>query len=359
MKGLHGKLTVQFFLVASSVLLLSGVILAARIHHHVVMFEAESAHQQHSNTLGAHLESAILESLLFIAIGAVIVVYLLSYYAAKRFSKPLIAMKDIAVKIARGNRDSFVQVKGNDEVSELAEALNFLAAELNEQEKLRKNMTVDISHELRTPLTTLKSHLEALEDGVWEPTPERFSACTEEINRLIHLVRDLEQLNELDAPDFSICPQESDLTEIISKTIIGMERMFMEKNINLEIDLIPSMKAECDPERMRQIFANLLSNVYKYTNEGGKVWISSAEEKCMIAVSIKDNGRGMSSEAVKRAFERLYREDTSRSRKTGGSGIGLAIVKRLIEAHGGEVWIESKIEAGTTVHIRLPKRQSS
>jgi signal transduction histidine kinase len=244
---------------------------------------------------------------------------------------------------------------GNDEISELANSFNNLAYQLQQQEIVRKNMTADIAHELRTPLATLKSHMEAFEDGIWEPIPSRLNSCTEEINRLIHLIGDLEQLTNIESPDYKLSLKEGDFKEVVFQSVEAVKGAFAQKNIELEIGNIDNSIIFMDQERMVQVIINLLSNALKYTNSGGRVIVSVMTKDKKLLVSIKDNGIGVKKKNLHRVFERLYREDPSRSRSSGGSGIGLAIVKRIVEAHKGRVWIDSIKNEGTTVFLELPK----
>ncbi|MBM7694090.1 signal transduction histidine kinase [Peribacillus deserti] len=336
---------------------MTSIVYALEIHYHFSMFQHESSLNQKMDPLSTHLERALLESILITAIGAVILVFIVSFYVARKLSSPLLEMKKAAEKMAKGQWKTRVSISGNDEVSELGQSLNQLAFELNQQDIARKNMTADIAHELRTPLATLKSHMEAFEDRVWEPTPERLSACTEEINRLILLIQDLEQLNTMESPDFKINIQPNDLKEVIKQCAASIRGAYLQKNIQLNLEFSGELDFSFDVERMKQVFLNLLSNSLKYTEPGGVVSVLAHNEEDSMIIQVKDNGAGMKKEFLMKAFDRFYREDSSRSRRTGGSGLGLAIVKRLVKSHHGEVWIESVAGKGTTVSISLPKRK--
>lgn len=355
-KGLHARLALSFTLTTTSVLILSSIVYALEIHYHFKMFQHESSLNQKMDPLSSHLERAMLESIFFTAAGAIILVIIISYFVAKKLSGPLLQMRRAAEKMTKGDWATRIHITGNDEVSELGTSLNLLALELERQEKIRKSMTADIAHELRTPLATLKSHMEAFEDGIWEPTPERIRGCTEEINRLIHLIHDLEQLNTIESPDFRMNFLQHDLKQTIENCIESVRGAFLQKNIMLDTKLSGGLDFPFDEERMKQVFFNLLSNSLKYTPSGGLVIVSAIEEKKSVLLVVEDSGSGIKTDSQSKVFNRFYREDSSRSRNTGGSGIGLAIVKRLVEAHHGEVWIESQLGKGTSVFVRLPKR---
>ncbi|MBM7692455.1 signal transduction histidine kinase [Peribacillus deserti] len=354
-KGLHARLALIFTLIASAVLILTSIIYALEIHYHFTMFQHESATIQHLDPLSSHLERAMLESILFTAIAAIILVFIVSYFVAKRLSNPLLQMREAAEKMTKGQWKTRVKISGNDELSELGHSLNQLALELENQEIARKNMTADIAHELRKPLTTLKSHMEAFEDGIWEPTLERIKDCTEEINRLIHLIQDLEQLNTIESPEFRMNFKENNLGGVIKHCIVSVTSAYLQKNVDVQANSSDNLNFPFDEERMKQILFNLLSNSLKYTPAGGLVRVSAENKGDHVLISVKDNGTGMRKKSLEKVFDRFYREDRSRSRDTGGSGIGLTIVRRLVEAHQGTVWIESTEGMGTIVYIQLPK----
>ncbi|WP_409305741.1 sensor histidine kinase [Peribacillus sp. SCS-155] len=354
MKGLHRRLALNFFGIASTVLITAVGVIAIEIHYHLNMFENQNVHSD-SVSLSSHLERALLESLFFTAIGAVLLVFIVSYFAAKRMAFPLIEMQNIAEKMAKGEWQSRVTFDRKDEIAMLGESLNRLAAELSKQDRIRKDMTADIAHELRTPLATLKSHMEAFEDGIWEPTPERLKACMEEINRLIFLVNDIELLHAFEAPDFRMKISSENLNELVYLSIQSVEAAYIQKGIEIKMEVPEQITVSVDPERWRQVLLNLLSNSYKYTPPGGTVTVKAEESPQDTLLSITDNGIGIKKESLSRIFQRFYREDNSRSRETGGSGIGLAVVKRLVEAHHGDIWAESVEGNGTSIYIRLPK----
>ncbi|WP_409294899.1 sensor histidine kinase [Peribacillus sp. SCS-26] len=355
-KGLRSRLTLHLSLIATSVLIFSSIVYALEIHYHFSMFQDESAAGHNMGSLSTHLERAVLESIFFTAAGSIILVFIISHFAAGRLSSPLIQMKAAAEKMSRGNWGTRVAAEGQDELAALGQSLNTLAQELENQEQARKDMTADIAHELRTPLSTLKSFMEAFEDRVWEPEPPRLRACTREIDRLIHLIQDLEQLNSLESPQLRMSFESRSLRQLIKECIDSAADSFKNKNIELSASLTGELIFFFDQERLKQILINLLSNSLKYTSPGGKVIISAIEEKDTVLLKVTDNGTGIAPQSLEKVFDRFFREDASRSRETGGSGIGLAIVKKLIAAHHGEIWIDSQRGEGTAVNLRLPKQ---
>ncbi|MCH5586650.1 cell wall metabolism sensor histidine kinase WalK [Shimazuella sp. AN120528] len=349
------KLLWTFITVASVMVALASVIYLIEMHHHVSMYQKKfPLPNSHQIYYDYHFEQAIIQSTVWTAIGTIFLAVLVSYYIANRISSPLTEMRHVAEQMIKGNWESRVKVKGNDEVANLGEALNVLTSQLQEHEVLRQHLTSDIAHELRTPLATLKSHMEAFEDGVWKPTPERIHSCQEELDRLIHLVGDLEQLTKVESPGFSLKCKEENLVDIVKQIFISMEANFKRKQVRWKLEAPHQAIVWVDRNRMSQIIINLLTNALTYTPSGGIVTISIIIIEKKVKIIIQDTGIGIPDAELARVFERFYRVDKSRSRKLGGNGIGLAIVKKLVEAHKGIIRIESKVGEGTSVTISIP-----
>ncbi|AJY73504.1 sensor histidine kinase [Paenibacillus beijingensis] len=340
--------------VASSILLISIISLFALVHDHFALFAAQTSDGRDSMPgLMHHLEQAVFQSMLWTLVGAVALIILISLYIAKRVSAPLEQMKVAAELMTQGKLDNRIFIAGRNELSDLGKALNHLAEQLQRQEKLRITMTQDIAHELRTPLATLKSHMLALLDNVWEPTPDRLSACYEEIERLIALVADLEQLSGMDSPHFQLNKKTENVSALIRQSADIMTAAFMEKGVHLTFRADESLYMYADRDRFIQIMVNILSNALTFTPAGKSVHIQAKDEEASVLIAVQDTGIGIPSTELPLLFERFYRVDKSRNRKSGGGGIGLAVVKKLVEAHDGAVWIESG--DGTTVYVRFPK----
>ncbi|MDR7071056.1 sensor histidine kinase [Fictibacillus barbaricus] len=354
-KGLHARLSIVLILAASSILVIAGLIIMIEVHHHFMMFQKDVPEFKSIRPLTIHFERALLGSILWTSIGAIILVCFISFFVARNLSKPLVEMRKAAEKMASGGLDVRVKTIGNDELNELGYSLNQLASKLQFQETSRKTMTSDIAHELRTPLATIKSHLEAFEDGIFQPTEERIHSLKEEIDRLILLVQDLEHLTAMESPQFILDRKKVNLSEIMSKSMDTISGAYIQKGVKLEKDYRSFIGMNLDAKRITQVFINLFSNALKYTPTGGKVMVSAAEEKDSVLISVRDTGTGFPKEDVKQVFERFYRSEKSRNRDYGGSGIGLAIAKKIIEAHEGQIWIESELGMGTIVYIRLMK----
>ncbi len=274
---------------------------------------------------------------------------------ARRISRPVTKTAYIAKQISKGNYDiRFEPGTRIRELDDLADAINHLSDALKSQEKLRKQMTADVAHELRTPLTALSSHLEAMIEGLWDATPERLKSCHEEVKRLGTLVEDLGQLAKIEGENLILNKSRMDLFEIVHTVSDTMKGEITKKNLSLSIEGSPVF-AEADKNRFSQVIANLLSNAVKYTPEGGAIGIEVYETDRLGIVKVTDTGIGIPETELPLIFERFYRTDKSRNRKSGGAGIGLAIVKSIVNAHGGTVTVESIREQGSCFTVSIPK----
>ncbi|BBH20288.1 hypothetical protein Back11_16330 [Paenibacillus baekrokdamisoli] len=355
MRGLYARFAIAFIGIASGVLLISTIAFIVETHYHFNLYQ----HQAMDSGMGSaafdnHFEQALVQSVLWSAILGIVFSILLSLVVAKKVTSPLIHMKRIAERMAGGELTARTALKGTDELSQLGASLNYLAEQLQSQEQLRKTMTADVAHELRTPLATLKSHMEAMIEGVWEPTPKRLESCYEEIERLRYLVGDLEQLTEMEAPHFKLFLNIENISAIVEHHVEASRAAFEQKEVILHVQSEPSIQAAVDKLRIGQVIVNVLMNALKFTPQGGKVTIEVAREERMAVIRIIDTGIGILDQDLPFIFERFYRVDKSRDRKTGGNGIGLTIVKRLVEAHKGTIDLTSTVGEGTTVTIRLP-----
>lgn len=316
--------------------------------------------------LDIHYFRGMTQGLLTAVIVTVIAAVLIGWMISQRITKPLRAMTDMAVKLREGDLNQRISLpKGQDELKILSQTLNHLAAEMQRLEKLRKNLAADVAHELRTPLTTLKSHLLAFIDGIWEPTPERLRDYLEEIERLISLSSGIEALTRTEIERLDLQPSREDLVETTRDAVQLMQISFQKKGVNLSFAGQGPCFAIIDRDKWKQIIINLLVNALKYTPTGGTVLVKVRQEfregnrkadvkPEWIQVSVADTGIGIPPEHLPYIFERFYRVDASRTRSTGGAGIGLTIVKNLVQAHGGTIFVDSEPRKGTSFSIRIP-----
>jgi two-component system sensor histidine kinase BaeS len=293
--------------------------------------------------------------LMVIGIASLLLSLVTGALLARRIARPITQTAGIAKQIAAGRYD--VRFKGQTrtrELHNLVSALDYLADALAKQENLRKQLTADVAHELRTPLTTLGSHLEAMIEGVWEPTPKRLKSCHEETLRLGKLVADLEHLERAESADPMLDKTPADMLALTRSVCDNFEAELANKNLRLTIEGEASL-IHVDKDAMSRVITNLVSNAVKYTAQGGQIKITvqdSAQDSVLI---IEDNGLGIPQSELPFIFERFYRADKSRNRGTGGAGIGLAIVKSLVTAHGGTVTAENRQGQGSRFIVTLPK----
>mgnify|MGYP005844077899 CR=1 FL=1 len=296
---------------------------------------------------------------------AVIVAVGISVVVARQITLPLRNLTLAAKNIAGGDLSQRVQAGTRDEIGELASAFNSMAESLARNEQVRRNMVADIAHELRTPLSVIQGNLEAILDGVVEPTTEHVSSIHEETLVLARLVSDLRELSLAEAGQLKLQKEPTDLAEVVRKAVSKYRPEADEKGINLGLEVAGQIPVvNVDPQRISQVIGNLLSNAVRHTGAGGDVCVSVrlsdgakpafGRRDSLVLVSVADTGGGIPAEELPFVFERFYRLDKSRSRSSGGSGIGLAIVKHLVEAHCGQVWAESEVGKGSIFSFSLP-----
>jgi len=286
--------------------------------------------------------AAVHRYLLWAGLLALGLAFLLSYLLTRKVLGPLSQVTAATREVAAGNFSLRIETSAKDEVGDLAQAFNRMADSLARVEQLRKNMVADVAHELRTPLTNLRGYFEALSDEVVPPSKPTFEMLQQEILRLVHLVDNLQQLARADAARAYLDRRELSLSEVIGQMLSLYRPQFDDQGIEIEIRLAPeAKKVRADRDKLLQAVRNLLENAWKYTPAAGKVGIFADRCPQGVRVVFFNTGPGIPAEDLPFIFERFFRADRSRSREGGGAGIGLAIVKELIEAHGGKVGAES------------------
>lgn len=265
----------------------------------------------------------------------------LSFLLLKRVLDPLMQMIEITQKIAQGDFSARVPIRSQDEIGRLARAFNQMAESLKKIEQLRKTMVLDVAHELRTPLTNMKGYLEALLDGVLPPSGENLELLQEDTLRLVRLVEDLLLLAQADTARATLHKREIKIAELVSQVLESFLPQFRAKKIRVETyfpgGVSPSL---ADSDKLAQVISNLLQNAWQYTPPGGTARISAEPFAAGIRIIFANTGGELAEKDLPFIFERFYRGEKSRSREHGGAGIGLAIVKELIEAHDGQVGAE-------------------
>ncbi len=269
--------------------------------------------------------------------------------------KPIAKTVEIAEQISVGDyRICFKEGVRSKELLGLSRAVNQMAESLEEQENLRKRLTSDVAHELRTPLANVSSYLEAIIEGVWEPTTERLKSCYDELERISNLVSDLERLRQVENENLKLHKTDEDLLELSQTVINSFEKQMQEKKLNYTVSGMHTI-VPVDRGRIQQVITNLVSNAVKYSNEEGNLRIVVKDKEDAGIIQVEDEGIGIAQEDLNLIFERFYRTDKSRSRQTGGAGIGLTIAKAIVQAHGGEIVAESELGKGSRFFVILPK----
>lgn len=297
------------------------------------------------------------EAITGIILASVLIGILLLFLFSNMITKPLVRMKEATQKIAKGRYATELSIKGKDEMADLAQSINQLAKGLQHFEQTRNDFLADISHELRTPLTYLKGYSEILSKDTIHDEEEKkqyLKIIHDEAIRVFNLVQDLFELTKLEGSNVTLKKIDMDMVELVEGVLTRLEPAFDISNIELELSTIPKLLMKADPQRMEQVFFNLLDNARRYTPSGGKVVVTIGMDKYQAILTVSDNGIGIPEEELSFIWNRLYRVEKSRSRETGGSGLGLSIVKKIIELHEGHISVESYEGEGTIFIIQLP-----
>jgi two-component system OmpR family sensor kinase len=292
-------------------------------------------------------------------VAAIFVVFILgiSFLAARnirRMSNPLDELVEASNKVAGGDYSVRVEEQGPPEVRFLLHGFNSMAERLEVTDKQRRNMLADVSHELRTPITVIQGNVEGILDGLYPADEARLKSILEETQVLSRLVEDLRTLALAESGALRLKREQTPLPELIRDTLSIFEAPAREKEIRLATSLDEVDEANIDPQRIREILTNLLSNALRYTPRGGEVNVSLAESsngsEKNVMISVQDNGPGIESTALPHVFDRFYKSSDS-----GGMGLGLSIAKYLVEAHGGRIWAESEVGTGTKISFAIPE----
>jgi two-component system sensor histidine kinase BaeS len=289
-----------------------------------------------------------------IAALAVVLAAALAVVLARAFLLPLKRVAQATHRLAAGAYDTRVAVRSRDEVGQLGADFNELARTLEKNEQLRRRFIADVSHELRTPLAVARAEIEAIEDGVRPLTRESIDSLKHEIGALGKLVEDLYQLSLADVGALAYRKERIDVAEVARETVEAFGERLSERRLKVEADL---RRADVfgDGDRLAQAFRNLLENSLRYTDAGGRLRIGVRPDAGRVAVEFEDSAPGVPADSLPHLFERFYRVEGSRNRAHGGAGLGLAIVRSIVEAHGGEIVARASPLGGLAVQIALPQ----
>ncbi len=306
--------------------------------------------QREVRYLNRSLRSILYGGAMGLGIALVLVVAI-----ARGVTEPLRRLTLAARTLARGEYGHQVPIRSSDEIRTLSQAFNQMSADLEEAIALRRRMTADIAHELRTPLTLIAGYIEAMRDGDFSPSPDNFEIMYDEAMHLRRLIEDLRTLSLADAGELSLQQQSVAPYVLLERTRTAFAREAQQKNITLTVETVPSLPLVwVDPGRMNQVLTNLVSNALRHTPEGGAITLTAQPSERRVALQICDTGPGLSAEVLPYIFDRFYRGDASRRQQHEESGLGLSIVRSLVEAHGGTINAESEPGSGATFTIVLP-----
>jgi signal transduction histidine kinase len=290
---------------------------------------------------------------------AVAIALIMTFFLSRRVLAPVKSLTAVAKKLGKGDFSQRVQIKDRSELGELAETFNSMAGDLERAERLQRNMVADVAHELRTPLSNIRGYLEAVRDGVIAPDENTIRSLDEEATLLSRLVNDLQELSLAEAGQLKLIRAGEDIDQLIKQTVTVIRPQAMAKGVSVSVDLPDGLPVvDIDWQRIGQVLRNLLENAVAHTANGGSVSVTASRHGEWVEVNVADTGEGIPAEDLANIFERFYRVDQSRTRATGGSGLGLTIARRLVEAHGGEINARSEPGRGSCFSFTLPVAES-
>jgi signal transduction histidine kinase len=302
--------------------------------------------------------------MLYLAIGrffiwgglvAVAIAVALAFILSRRTLAPVKALTLASERLGRGDFSQRVQIKDRGEFGELARTFNSMAGDLERAEKLRQNMVADVAHELRTPLSNIQGYMEALRDGIMKPDNKTIRSLYEEASLLSRLVDDLQELSLAEAGELKLVRQSGDIGEIIRQAVAAVGAKERASGVSLAVELPEKLPpVNIDPRRIGEVLRNLLENAVAHTGKGDTVTVAARQLDRLVEIGVTDTGEGIPAKDLPNIFERFYRVDKSRTRATGGSGLGLTIARRLVEAHGGKIEVQSEPGEGSRFSFTVP-----
>ncbi len=286
---------------------------------------------------------------------AIMVALAITFWLSQRISAPIHALTIANTRIGEGDFSSRLAFRGKDEVAALVKSFNSMADKLKQAEQIRRDLVADVAHELRAPVSSIRAYLEAMRDGLMDTNRKSLDSLYEDIILLSRLIDDLQTISLADAGQLNLVYQPEDIARVVRSVAESVQPKAMVKGIHLTINLPSSLrKVRIDAQRISQVLYNLLDNAIRHTPGGGRILVNVMEQEGVIKVTVSDTGEGIPPEDLSHMFERFYRVDKSRSRATGGSGLGLTIARRLVEAHGGTIEVQSKVGEGSHFTFTIP-----
>jgi two-component system OmpR family sensor kinase/two-component system sensor histidine kinase BaeS len=302
--------------------------------------------------------------ILLTALAAVILALLLGAVLSRSLTRPLSQLIQATRAVASGDLDQQVVAKSDDEFGELATSFNQMASALAANEVQRQQLFADLAHELRTPISVIQGQVEAIQDGIFDSSPENLAIVHEETIILGRLVEELRALSLADSGQLPLDKAPLDLGLVVKQVVTALEPLADAEGIKVSFEVgssIPPVMA--DSGRIQQVLSNLLSNALRHARQNDRreptVLVNVEVVKNGVRVTVEDSGPGLTAESLEHAFDRFWRADTARNRDQGGSGLGLAICKGIIDAHGGRIWVESFPGEGASFKFELPASDST
>lgn len=293
-------------------------------------------------------------AMIFAAVIALVIAMVLGAIFARAIVAPIKKITSAAKALKEGDYSARTGLSGTDEIARLGNMFDLMADSIETNRKLERRLVTDVAHELRTPLMAIQSTVEAMIDGVFEPDAERLETLNSEVQRLSRLVDALLKLSRLESRTKPIEQKKIDLTEMLSAVVQTHQAYIHDAGLNLEFEYDPHVYVFGDADLLRQATANLISNAVRYTPEGGTITVMAKKGDLMGQIVVRDTGIGLNPEEAKLVFQRFWRADSGRARSTGGLGIGLSVVKEIVEQHNGWVRVEGRPNEGACFTIYIP-----
>ncbi|WP_127502456.1 sensor histidine kinase [Actinoplanes solisilvae] len=288
------------------------------------------------------------------AAGLLLITLAGTFLIARQVSRPVRRLTGASILLAAGHLDARVRTDGRSELAQLSQSFNTMARAVQDSEERQRRLIADVAHEMRTPLSNLRGYLEGLSDGVIEPDRELFASLHEETMLQGRILDDLQVLALAEAGELGYSRTPTDLTDLASSSVTAHRAVAIEAGIELTADAPQPVWIEADPDRMRQVLGNLLTNAIRYTDRDGRVIVRVRAEGGRAVLEVRDTGVGISAGDLPHVFERFWRADPARQRATGGTGLGLTIAHRIVTDHGGRIEVVSQPHLGTNFTLSFP-----
>lgn len=296
------------------------------------------------------------EAFLLISAFMLTIAALLTWPLAQWLSRPICTVRQATKRLAAGDFDTRIKIKGTDELADLGRDFNHLASTLESMRNARKKWVADTAHELRTPVAILRGEIEAMQDGIIKVSDQSLSSLQQEVIHIARLIDDLNQLSMHDMGSINYRMEDASLNDILEQTVSSMQLPFDEAGLELELVIVKKspIMITGDNDRLHQLFANLMHNTLKYTNAPGKLTVTLTRENKRAVVLLEDTPPGVSDEDIKHIFEQFFRVENSRNRATGGRGLGLAICTSIVDGHQGTISAYHSPYGGVGIRVEFP-----